>query len=802
MRLLSALSCLLAAGAHAAVLNPWQSGKIFRNTPIAPASSNLHELEARQADGYWLNDIKKQGIAAFNDNPAAYKVWRDVKAYGAKGDGVTDDTDAINRAISDGNRCAPWVCQSSTTSPAIVYFPAGTYLVKDRIRMYYMTTLLGNPKSRAVIKASSDFNSVFVIDSAPYSDQNGSPAWISTNIFLRQIRNLVVDLQAVPVNKEIVGGIHWPASQATNLQNVKVLMTKNPASQHTGIFVENGSGGWMVDIETHGGNKGLSIGNQQFTLRNVDVYDANIGIYQLWSWGWLWQGVHFHDCGTGFDIGAINDTSREQQVGSVVIIDSSAERTGSFLRTNWTQTSKAIGAGQVILENIELKGVSAAVTGPDGTKLGGGDTTITAWGQGNQYTSSGSQRWQGTFDAAQRPKELLDPNGNGKFYSKQKPQYEGNAVGDFISIRDRGAKGDGKADDTTIVQNAITDSVAQNKILFFDHGVYKVTNTIYFPPGARIVGEMFAAIMASGSTWADKNNPVPVVKIGKPGEKGIVQWSDMLVQTQGPTPGAKIIEYNLESQAGSGVWDVHTRIGGSKGTDLQTPQCPISAKTNDKCLAAHTNVHITKSATGAYFENNWFWTADHDMDDAINNSTRVSVFTGRGLLLEANNVWLYGNGVEHHAIYQYQFANVKNVFAGYIQTETPYWQPNPDAKTQTYYPRNATLNDPDYNSFCAGLEVCDALGLRILNSENVRIYAGGLYSFFRDYDVSCSSPDAPQGNRNCQTRILSIENPKSVQLYGLSEVGVVEMLTVNGVDKARWSDNLSVYSNTIGLISV
>jgi hypothetical protein len=24
-------------------------------------------------------------------------------------------------------------------------------------------------------------------------------------------------------------------------------------------------------------------------------------------------------------------------------------------------------------------------------------------------------------------------------------------------------------------------------------------------------------------------------------------------------------------------------------------------------MAAHTNVHITKSASGAYFENNWFW---------------------------------------------------------------------------------------------------------------------------------------------------------------------------------------------------
>jgi glucan 1,3-beta-glucosidase len=80
----------------------------------------------------------------------------------------------------------------------------------------------------------------------------------------------------------------------------------------------------------------------------------------------------------------------------------------------------------------------------------------------------------------------------------------------------------------------------------------------------------------------------------------------MIVQTQGPTPGAKLIEYNLNTAVGSGVWDVHTRIGGAKGTLQQVAECPKFSK-NPQCYAAHTNVHITKYARGAYFENNWFW---------------------------------------------------------------------------------------------------------------------------------------------------------------------------------------------------
>ena len=34
---------------------------------------------------YWVADIKHQGIAAFNQDPLGYKVFRNVKDYGAKG---------------------------------------------------------------------------------------------------------------------------------------------------------------------------------------------------------------------------------------------------------------------------------------------------------------------------------------------------------------------------------------------------------------------------------------------------------------------------------------------------------------------------------------------------------------------------------------------------------------------------------------------------------------------------------------------------------------------------------------------
>lgn len=74
---------------------------------------------------YWYEQIQHQGVSAFG--PSGYTVYRNVKDYGAKGDGVTDDTAAIQQAIAAGNRCGRG-CASSTTTPAVVYFPAGTQI--------------------------------------------------------------------------------------------------------------------------------------------------------------------------------------------------------------------------------------------------------------------------------------------------------------------------------------------------------------------------------------------------------------------------------------------------------------------------------------------------------------------------------------------------------------------------------------------------------------------------------------------------------------------------------------------------
>jgi len=131
----------LDARFHRSVL-PRHGVSILRSPALASRHDNGTDhghSNATSCAPYWLENIKHQGVASFNKNASSYQVFRNVKDFGAKGDGKTDDTAAIQKAISEGGRCKPGECHSSTTTPAIVYFPQGTYLISASIIDYYYT---------------------------------------------------------------------------------------------------------------------------------------------------------------------------------------------------------------------------------------------------------------------------------------------------------------------------------------------------------------------------------------------------------------------------------------------------------------------------------------------------------------------------------------------------------------------------------------------------------------------------------------------------------------------------------------
>ncbi|KAL2198029.1 glycoside hydrolase family 55 protein [Corynascus similis CBS 632.67] len=742
--------------------------------------------------GHWLGEISHQGLAPFAG--ANYPVFRNVKDYGARGDGVTDDTAAINAAINAGNPCNRG-CVSTTQTPALVYFPAGTYLISSSILPAYFTQLVGDAASPPTLKATSNFAGFGLIDSNPYYTEVLN--WKSQNVFFRQIRNFVIDTTNIPPATAATG-IHWPTSQATSLQNIVFNMPATADVVHVGLFMEEGSGGFLTDITFNGGATGASMGNQQFTMRNMKFNNCKTAIIQIWDWGWTYAGLSINNCQVGIDM----SNSNTMNVGSITLIDSSFTNVPVAILTSWTQNPKPATVESLVMENVVLNNVPVVVQGPGGTTLlAGGSTTVNGWGIGHSYSSSGPTRFAGPITPNRRPGVLLASGG--RYFTRSKPQYEGVPVSSFLSVRSAGAKGDASTDDTAALQNAINTAVSQNKILFLDYGIYRVTNTIRIPPGARIVGETFPVIMSSGAFFNDINNPKPVVQVGSTsGQQGRVELSDFIVATQGTQAGATCIEWNLASDASnpSGMWDVHVRIGGFTGTQQQVAQCPKTPgnpTVNRNCLVAYMGMHVTKQASALYMENVWIWTADHDIDEAKN--VQITIYAGRGLYIESENgpFWLWGTGSEHFVLYQYQFANTKNIFMGQIQTETPYYQPTPNALVP--FPPVSAIRDPDFNAQCAGVEgnCAAAWGLRIIDSSDVLVYGAGLYSFFSDYSTACSTFTAGQ---TCQQRITSIEgSAANVNLYNLNTIGTREMLTRNGGRIAWYADNENTFASNVAV---
>jgi Pectate lyase superfamily protein/FG-GAP-like repeat len=138
-----AYAILLSGVTVSGVIALWGAG----STSIAPKPSGTLSL---------LPSFLTKGPIVF---PSGF--MKSIKEYGAAGDGVTDDTAAIQKALNDGRRDAngsPLFNQPDELNgrPKALYFPAGTYLVSDTVDWFgCCVTLQGQGAASTIIKLKS-----------------------------------------------------------------------------------------------------------------------------------------------------------------------------------------------------------------------------------------------------------------------------------------------------------------------------------------------------------------------------------------------------------------------------------------------------------------------------------------------------------------------------------------------------------------------------------------------------------------------------------------------------------------------
>ncbi|PMD48188.1 glycoside hydrolase family 55 protein [Hyaloscypha variabilis F] len=754
-------------------VQPWkgaiQHSKVALNahTDALIAAGTCGGPVATNPGTFWYEQITHNGISPFINDGASWPVFRNVKTnYGAAGDGTTDDSGAIQNAIlagidgitRDQNKLG------TTGQPAVVYIPSGVYVLSKPLQLYVGTVLMGDPLNPPTFKAAAGFNGNTMIYGKDPNQQS------ATTVFYVAVKNLVFD--STNIDKDTTFTIiDWSVSQATQLTNC-VFNMPSYSSGHTGISMpEGGSGTYLGDLQINGGVVGIDMSNQQYMIKGVTFQFCTTAIKLSHCFDCIIQDCTFQDHSVAIDM-------TSNSVGSLVILDSSAQDVGTMVATVITGN----GGSSLILENVQNNGAGSAQTvmasGNSSPILSG--NVADTWVMGNTYTSggpsTGSYAGGATFTTA-RSSNLLQ---NGKYFTISPPTYQQYALDQFINIKSVDGfpvYGDGVTDDTANI-NSIISTYAGCKIIFFPQGTYLVTNTIFVPAGSRLVGEAWSAISAVGSNFYNPTSPVPMVKVGNPGDIGVAQISDILFTVADVLQGCQLLEINLAaSNPGDvGLWNSHFRVGGAAGSKVET-NCAGSPA---DCKAAFGLIHLTATSS-AYIEDMWGWTADHDLD----GGNGQNIATGRGILIESSSAsnggrgtWLVGTAFEHNTLYQYNFHNAKDVYAGMQQSETPYWQ-GPGFASDVLDPAPwapalvTPYGDPDYSN-CGGADAqCRMAWFEYISSStNLFLYASGFWTFFNGNDLTNCNNDAA-----CQTNAIDIKDSSGVYMYGVNTKSSLNMVT-------------------------
>ncbi|KAL5320242.1 hypothetical protein ACEPPN_011043 [Leptodophora sp. 'Broadleaf-Isolate-01'] len=730
---------------------PFSAPQSLRVAACSPATSTPSD--------YWMNQMdhtgNPRGYAPFLANYYTYPVWRNVLDYGAKNDGSSDATPGIQAALNyyDGQNTR-WSVGSKMAIPAHVFLPGGTYLLKSKLDLRVGTIIMGDPQNPPILKADPGFS--------------GSV--------------LVQGYDAINKDTSLVA-LQWGVAQGCALGNVRIIMP-NDSNGHIGIFLQAGSTIAVTDTYIQGGAIGIQNTNQQCNFKNIYFKYCRTAYASNGGFTALLQKVTFDTCGFGIDISGGN-------AGNVVLLDSISTNSGATIKF---RESSPIGNrnNQVVIQNLKHDTTNAIAINQDNAVKLAAASVIDTWVWGNAVPG---QFQSGTSYVTQRPPALLAADGT--FFTKDTPTYENYGLDQFINVKSVPGfpvKGDGSTDDSASL-NAILQQAAQNcKIAYFPYGVYVVKSTLFVPSGSRIVGEAWAVISGAGSFFKDASNPQPVVKVGNVGDVGLVHISDMRFTVAEVLPGSVIVQVNIAGTAPGdvGIWNTQVNIGGGADSTIRS-QC--TNQDSSSCKAVFLAVHLTASSS-AYLQNIWIWTSDHYVDGGA--SPQI-ISTGRGLLVESTKAtWLVGTGSEHHWLYNYNFNRAQNVFAGLLQTETPYMQGEGAYQlAPAPWTADARYGDPDF-SWCGGGDgPCrSSLGQNVNGGSNIFLYNTASWSFFDgywngQYNEQCDT---------CQTNMLRVSgNPAKLFWYGIATKsatvvvldGVTNPLKLN--NPGGWGANIAAY---------
>jgi hypothetical protein len=407
--------------------------------------------------------------------------------YGAKGDGVTDDTQAIQKAMRE-----------NVGKNKILYFPQGTYLVSDRLewkdtngKWQSQLWLQGQNRATTIIRlkdnapgynSTSNPRAVVYTASGLYIEQpNGGgkdyPAKGEGNeAFANYIEDLTIDTGnnrgaiALDYLANNIGAVRNVTLQGRGLVGLDMTRKWIGPALVKNIFVEGFDYGIRIGGEVNG-----------ITLEHINLCNQKtVGLENLGN------VVAIRNLSSSNSVPAVRNTN---STSLITLLDAD-------LRGSSHSVSAIENNSRMFARNVRSSGYRSAIMQDNkvvkGTKI-------------REFTSNS-------------PFTLFKSSANTSLNLpiKESPSFHENNLSNWANVEDFGAKGknpDGSdewGDDTVAIQKALD---SRKSTIYIPPGRYFVSDTLHVRGNVRKIFAMGATFSPGGTAFGDINNPKPFFRI-------------------------------------------------------------------------------------------------------------------------------------------------------------------------------------------------------------------------------------------------------------------------------------------------
>ncbi|MDX2053424.1 MAG: glycosyl hydrolase family 28-related protein [Polyangiaceae bacterium] len=420
--------------------------------------------------------VRTYGEVVFPNDPSVINVRTE---FHAKGDGKTDDTEALQKALEAG----------SGNPTRVVYIPNGTYrltralIVKSTLGPW----LYGQSREGVVLRLDDGVSDVTsVLRTHPNESGDTSSDW-----FMRNIRNLTIDVG----NNPKVDGIRYYATNSGIIQNVTVRGNGNIGINSS--FLGQSGPNMMQDVLVEGFEKGI-VASWVYgqTLSRITVKNCRKQAVAVEANAVAIEDLTVVDTPVAIAITIPNDWGHWAGVVALV---------GGHFSTKVPSGPAILNAGELYARDVHTEGYSAVVDSSEESPGAKGPDVI-------EYLSSAVFN---LFDEG--PKSSLGL----RIATEPNVPWETDTQ-KWVSANDFGAIAGDDQDDTAAFQKAIDSAAKSGKSTVYFRGVggpdpngYTFKNQVFVRGSVRhILGLGFGRILgeAPGAGFVVTDDSAPVVK--------------------------------------------------------------------------------------------------------------------------------------------------------------------------------------------------------------------------------------------------------------------------------------------------